>query len=93
MTVADHTPPHLANIAAPADAQHVEPWVDETSDGSTWGRHIRGTRRATAGGEVVLCGWQDADGAVERHASLAPAAANASRSREASARPIEHTVD
>jgi hypothetical protein len=26
MTVADHTPPHLANIAAPAYATHVGEW-------------------------------------------------------------------
>ena len=34
---------------------------------------MRGTRRATAGVAVTLCGWQDASGAVERHASVSAA--------------------
>jgi hypothetical protein len=63
-------PAELANIAAPPYALQVEPWVDETGDGTTWGRFIRGTRRATAGAEVTRCGWQSAYGTVERHASL-----------------------
>lgn len=41
-----------------------------TSLETTWGRYIRGTRRAVAGVEVVIAGWQDASGQVERHASL-----------------------
>jgi hypothetical protein len=60
----------VAQIAAPADAAHVAEWVDELGNGETWGRHIRGTRRATAGVEVTLCSWQDASNAVERHASV-----------------------
>lgn len=76
-----NAPTTLARIAAPADAKHVEPWVDELGDGKTWGRYVRGTRRATAGVELVVCGWQDADGgraARERvgdgHAARRPAA-------------------
>lgn len=65
-----NAPTTLARIAAPADAKHVEPWVDELGDGKTWGRYVRGTRRATAGVELVVCGWQDADGQVERHVSV-----------------------
>ena len=56
------TPAALANIAAPADAQHVADWIDETGTGITWGRYVRGTRRATAGIEIVVAGWQSADG-------------------------------
>jgi hypothetical protein len=63
-------PAALHHIAAPSDAQHVEPWVDETGDGQTWGRYVRGTRAAAAGVHVVVAGWQSADGAVERHASM-----------------------
>ena len=33
-------------------------------------RHVRGTRRASAGAEVTLCGWQVASNAVERPASV-----------------------
>jgi len=62
------TPAELTHIAAPADAQHVEPWVDENGDGTTWGRYVRGTRRSTTGLEIVVAGWQSADGTVERHA-------------------------
>jgi hypothetical protein len=64
------TPAALAHIAAPAGVQHVEPWVDETGDGTTWGRYIQGTRRAAGGVEIVVCGWQGASGQVERHASI-----------------------
>jgi hypothetical protein len=63
-----NTPAALAHIAAPADAQHVEPWVDETGYGTNWGRYLRGTRWAVAGVELVVAGWQSADGTVERHA-------------------------
>jgi hypothetical protein len=66
----EHTPAALAYIAAPADARHVEPWVDELGDGKSWGRYVRGTRRITAGVEIVVVGWQDAEGQVERHASV-----------------------
>jgi hypothetical protein len=52
----------LANITAPADAQHVADWIDETGTGITWGRCVRGTRGATAGIEIVVAGWQSADG-------------------------------
>ena len=65
-----NTPAALTKVVAPADAQHVEPWVDELGGGNSWGRYLRGTRRATAGVEVVIAGWQDADGQVERHASV-----------------------
>lgn len=34
---------------------------------------MRGTRRATAGIAVTLCGWQDANGNVERNASVSAA--------------------
>ena len=60
---------YVGPSAAPADAQHVDEWVDETGDGTAWGRYMGGTRRAVAGVEVVIAGWQDADGGVERHAS------------------------
>jgi hypothetical protein len=60
----------LVDIAAPADTEKVGPWVDELGDGQSWGRYIGGTRRATAGVEVNVCGWQNADGSVERHASV-----------------------
>ena len=36
MAVADHTPPHLAYIAAPADAIHVGEWDDH--DTGRWSR-------------------------------------------------------
>jgi hypothetical protein len=48
----------LANIPAPADAQHVAEWVDENGDGMRWGRYVRGSRRDTAGVALTLCGWQ-----------------------------------
>jgi hypothetical protein len=64
-----HTPAALAHIAAPADADHVAEWVDIARNGE-WGRYVSGTRRAVAGVEVVVVGWQDANGAVERHASV-----------------------
>ncbi|MDT5117158.1 MAG: hypothetical protein QOE30_2897 [Mycobacterium sp.] len=41
-----------------------------TGAGDGWGRHVRGSSRATAGAEVVLAGWQDATAAVEWHAIL-----------------------
>jgi hypothetical protein len=56
------TPAALANIAAPADALHVADWIDETGTGITWGRCVRGTRRATVGIEIVVAGSQSADG-------------------------------
>ena len=46
------TPAALANIAAPADAQHVADWIGETGTGITWGRYVRGTRRATAASKL-----------------------------------------
>jgi hypothetical protein len=64
------TPAALARIAAPADAQHVDPWVDENGDGTTWGRYVQGTRRRAAGVHVVIGGWQDADGTVERQVNV-----------------------
>jgi hypothetical protein len=64
------TPAALAFVAPPADAQHVEEWVDVAGTGTTWGRYIQGTRRAVAGVQVVVVGWQDADGQVDRHASV-----------------------
>jgi hypothetical protein len=63
----------LANIPAPADAQHVAEWVDENGDGMHWGRYVRGSRRDTAGAALTLCGWQDESGAVERHAIVSAA--------------------
>ena len=51
------TPAALAHVAPPADADHVEPWIDETGSGTTWARYVRGTRLATAGVEVVVVGW------------------------------------
>ncbi|MBO0677184.1 hypothetical protein JRC04_06880 [Mycolicibacterium sp. S2-37] len=59
-----------ANVSLPADARHAAEWVDEQGDGRHWGRYMRGTRRATSGVSVTLRGWQDASGAVERHASV-----------------------
>jgi hypothetical protein len=38
-TAPANTVAELAHIAA----QHVADWVDETSDGTTWGRYVRGT--------------------------------------------------
>jgi hypothetical protein len=38
-------------------------------DGNTWGRYVRGNR-SVAGVEIALVGWQDATGAVARHASV-----------------------
>ena len=56
------TPAALANIAAPADAQHVADWIDETGTGITWepvrARHPPGHR----GIEIVVAGWQSAEG-------------------------------
>ena len=57
------------NIPTPPGAAHLADWVDENGDG-TWGRYVRGTRRATAGVSIVLAGWQSADGAVEWHATV-----------------------
>ncbi len=65
----------LASIPAPADAQHLAEWVDENGDGIDWGRYVRGSRRATAGVAVTLCGWQDVSGTVEWHASVSAAEA------------------
>lgn len=70
MTSRSANPLELAHIAAPSDAQHLAEWVDELGDGKSWGRYVRGTRRDTAGVQVVVVGWQDADGQVERHASV-----------------------
>ncbi len=42
------TPAALANIAAPADAQHAADWIAETGTGITWACTSRGTRGATA---------------------------------------------
>jgi hypothetical protein len=63
-------PAALAHVAAPAEAQHVAQWVDQDGDGTSWGRHVRGTRRTTADAQVVLAGWQDASATVEWHATL-----------------------
>jgi hypothetical protein len=60
----------LANIPAPAYAQHVAEWVNEDGDGMHWGRYVRGARLATGGAEVALVGWQDASAAVEWHANF-----------------------
>jgi hypothetical protein len=65
-----NTPAALAHIPAPADAQHVDEWVDVAGTGTTWGRYVRGTRRTVAGAQVVVVGWQDANGQVDRHASI-----------------------
>ena len=62
-------PAALAHIVAPADAQHVEDWIDETGTG-VWARFIRGTRRYTGGVHVDVCGWQAADGTVDRHVAV-----------------------
>ena len=62
-------PATLANIAAPADAQHVEDWVDWNDTGD-FERYIRGTRRAVTGVEIRIAGFQQADGTVARHASV-----------------------
>jgi hypothetical protein len=65
-----NTPAALARIAPPADAQHVDEWVDVAGIGTTWGRYVAGSRRAAGGVEIVVVGWQDADGTVDRHASV-----------------------
>lgn len=65
----DTPPAELAKIATPADAEHIGPWVDETGTG-TWGRYVRGARRAIAGVDVVIAGWQSADGTVARKAHV-----------------------
>jgi hypothetical protein len=65
-----NAPAALAFVAPPADAEHIEDWIDETGDGKTWGRFIRGTRRAAGRVHVDLCGWQAADGTVERHVAV-----------------------
>jgi hypothetical protein len=64
-----NTPAALAHIAAPTDAVHVEDWIDWNDTGQ-FERHMRGTRRAVAGVEIRITGWQDARGQVERHASV-----------------------
>jgi hypothetical protein len=70
MTIAPETAPAaLAHIAAPADADHVEDWVDWNDTGE-YERYMRGTRRTVAGVEIRIVGWQQADGTVTRHASV-----------------------
>jgi hypothetical protein len=61
MTVADHTPPHLASIAAPADATHVGEWDDY--DTGRWSRPFTGTRHRRG---VKVGGVQHDDGTVGR---------------------------
>lgn len=64
-----HTPAALAHIAAPADADHVEDWVDESDLGMPV-RWFRGTARTVAGVRVVINGWQEWDGPTARHISV-----------------------
>ncbi|MFL6085522.1 MAG: hypothetical protein ACJ74F_20470 [Mycobacterium sp.] len=59
------TPAALAHIAAPADADHVEDWIDWNDTGE-FERYMRGTRRHIAGVDLLVTGWQDATGAVAR---------------------------
>lgn len=62
-------PAHLETIPAPADAQHVEDWIDWNDTGE-YERHISGTRRAVAGVEIRIAGFQHADGTTTRHAAV-----------------------
>jgi hypothetical protein len=61
MTVADHTPPHVAHIAAPADATHLGEWDD--LDTGQWSRNFTGTRHHHG---VLVVGVQHDDGTVGR---------------------------
>jgi hypothetical protein len=61
MTVADHTPPHLADIAAPAYATHVGEWDDY--DTGRWSRPLTGTRHRR---DVKVVGVPHDDGTVGR---------------------------
>ncbi|CRZ14798.1 hypothetical protein [Mycolicibacterium neworleansense] len=62
-------PEHLAAIPVPADAQHVEDWIDWNNTGD-YERHMHGTRRAVAGVEIRIAGFQQADGIINRHATV-----------------------
>ncbi|SHT24293.1 hypothetical protein [Mycobacteroides abscessus] len=65
----NHAPAHLARIPAPADARHVEDWIDWNDTGE-YERHISGTRRAVAGVEIRIAGFQHADSTTNRHAAV-----------------------
>jgi hypothetical protein len=52
-----YTPAALANVPAPADADHVEDWVDWNDTGE-FERYMRGTRRAVAEVEIRIAGFQ-----------------------------------
>jgi hypothetical protein len=72
--IGDHTaecdvPATLAAITAPVDAQHVEDWRDDFDTGD-YDRYFRGTRRSTAGVELTITGFQDAEGITWRNVHI-----------------------
>lgn len=62
-------PATLARVVAPVDAQHVEDWRDDFSTGD-YDRYFRGTHRSTAGVELTITGFQDAEGITWRTAHI-----------------------